>query len=171
MKNYCTTVPFHDAQQDWLQTSHTLSVFQIQKECMTSVLKSSTKGAQRNLTIEISLAFQSTDGTVPYTQACGIAHKICSVKITLVDKPCRFGNMQTALRAIAQTKALLESNHHNPCLQPKGKLIFVLKCQFQSNKKGDLPPTHIEPLPIKLIQQAVKLAMHPIQKKITEQPT
>ena len=43
-------------------------------------------------------------------------------------------------RAIGQTIALLGPNHHNPHLQPNGKLIFALKRQFQSYKKEDHHP-------------------------------
>ena len=64
--------------------------------------------------------------------------------------------METALCAIGQTIALLGPNHHGPYLQPNGKLIFVLKCQFRSYKKEDPPPTCVEPLPVKLIQLAVQ---------------
>ena len=64
--------------------------------------------------------------------------------------------MKTALCAIGQMIALLGPNHHKPGLQPNGKLIFVLKCQFQSYKKEDLPPTHVKPLPVKLLKLAVQ---------------
>jgi hypothetical protein len=64
--------------------------------------------------------------------------------------------METTLHAIGQTIALLGPNHHNPCLQLNGKLIFALKQQFQLYKKEDPPPTCIEPLPVKLIELAVQ---------------
>ena len=64
--------------------------------------------------------------------------------------------METALRAIGQTIALLGPNHHDPRLQPNGKLIFALKRQFQSYKKQDPPPTRVEPLPVELIELAVQ---------------
>ena len=64
--------------------------------------------------------------------------------------------METSLRAIGQTIALLGPNHHDPHLQPNGKLIFALKWQFQSYEKVDLPPTHIAPLPVELIKLAVQ---------------
>jgi hypothetical protein len=60
------------------------------------------------------------------------AHKVLTGKITLSDKPCRLGNVETTICAIGQTITLMGPNHHNPCLQPNGKLIFSLKCQFQS---------------------------------------
>ena len=64
--------------------------------------------------------------------------------------------METALHAIGQTIALLGPNHHDPRLQPNGKLIFVLKCQFQSYAKEDPPPNCVKPLPAKLIKLAVQ---------------
>ena len=63
------------------------------------------------------------------------AHKVRTGKISPSRKPCRLGNVETALHAIGQTVALLGPNHHNPHLQPNGKLIFVLKCQFSPTKK------------------------------------
>ena len=36
------------------------------------------------------------------------------------------------------------------------KLIFALKRQFQSYKKEDPPPTHVEPLPVELIELVVQ---------------
>ena len=77
-------------------------------------------------------------------------------KITPSGKPCYLGNVETALHAIVQTIALLVPNPHDPRLQPNGKLIFALKCQFQSYKKEDPPPTHVKPLPAKLIKLAVQ---------------
>ena len=50
---------------------------------------------------------------------------------------------------------LLGPNHHTPCIQPNGKLILALKQQFQSYKKEDLP-THVELLPVELIELAVQ---------------
>ena len=63
--------------------------------------------------------------------------------------------METALRAIGQTIALLGPNHYDSRLQPNGKLIFALKRQFQSYEKEDPPPTSVEPLPVELIKLAV----------------
>ena len=81
-------------------------------------------------------------------------HEVCTGKITLSGKLCRLGKIETALHAIGQTIALLGPNHHNPRLQPNGKLIFASKQQFQSYKKEDPPPTRVEPLPVKLIKPA-----------------
>ena len=64
--------------------------------------------------------------------------------------------METALRAIGQKIALLGPNHHDQRLQPNGKLIFALKWQFQSYKKEEPPPTHIEQLPLEHIKLAVQ---------------
>ena len=96
----------------------------------------------------------STTHTSNYLAA--FAHKVCTAKITPSGKPCRLGNMETALRAIGQTIALLGPNHHDPHLQPNGKLIFALKRQFQSYKKEDPPPTCVKPLPVELIELAVQ---------------
>ena len=60
------------------------------------------------------------------------------------------------MAATGQTIALLGPNHHDPRLQPNGKLIFALKRQFQSYKKEDPPPTRVEPLPVELIELAVQ---------------
>ena len=69
------------------------------------------------------------------------AHEVRTGKITPSRKPCQLGNVETALCAIGQTIALLGPNHHDPRLQPNGKLIFALKRQFQSYKnKTHLPP-------------------------------
>ena len=65
--------------------------------------------------------------------------------------------METTLYAIGQIIALLGTNHHTPCLQPNGKLLFALKHQFQSYKKDEpSPPKHVEPLMVKLIELAVQ---------------
>ena len=64
--------------------------------------------------------------------------------------------MKTDFHAVGQTIALLGPNHHDPRLQPNGKLIFALKHQFQSYEKEDPPPTHVDPLPDKLIELAVQ---------------
>ena len=64
--------------------------------------------------------------------------------------------METVLCAIGQMIALLGPNHHNPGLQPNGKLIFALKCQFQSYKKEDPLPTCVKPLPVELIKLVVQ---------------
>ena len=77
-------------------------------------------------------------------------------KNLLEQKLCQLQNMVTTLHAIGQTIALLGPKHHNPCLQPNGTLIFVLKHQFQSYKKEVPPPTCVEPLPVKLIELAVQ---------------
>ena len=79
-------------------------------------------------------------------------------RITLSGKLCRLGNVETTLYAIGQTIALLEPNHHDPHMQPNGKLIFVLKCQFWSNEK-------VEPIPIKLIKLAVETCCASSQDK------
>jgi hypothetical protein len=55
------------------------------------------------------------------------AHKVCAGKITLSGKACRNGNVETDLCAMRQTIALLGPNHHDPHLQPNGKLEFALK--------------------------------------------
>ena len=96
----------------------------------------------------------STTYTSDYLAA--FAHKVQIGKITPSGKLCRLGNVETALCAIGQTIALLGPNHHDPRLQPNGKLIFALKRQFQSNKKEDPPPTHVEPQPVELIKLAVQ---------------
>ena len=62
-------------------------------------------------------------------------HKVCTGKFSSSRKLCWLGNVETALRAIGQTIALLGPSHHNPRLQPNGKFIFALKRQFQSYKK------------------------------------
>ena len=95
----------------------------------------------------------STTHTANYLAA--FFHKVRTGKISLRRKPCQLGNMETALCAIGQTIALLGPNHHDPRLQLKGKLIFALKCQFQSYEKEDPPPTSVEPLPVELIKLAV----------------
>ena len=64
--------------------------------------------------------------------------------------------METVLCANGQTIALLGPNHHNPCLQPNGKLIFALKRQFQSYKKEVPLPTCLKPLPVQLIKLVVQ---------------
>ena len=97
----------------------------------------------------------SSTHTADYLAA--FAHEVRTGKITPSGKPCRLGNVETALRAIGQTIALLGPNHHDPRLQPNGKLIFALKQQFQSYKKEDPPPTHIEPLLVELIKLAVQV--------------
>jgi hypothetical protein len=84
------------------------------------------------------------------------AHKVCTGKITPNDKLCRLGNMETIIFAIGLTMALLWPNHHNPRLQPNGKLIFALKQQFQLYEKEDPPPICVEPLLVKLIELAVQ---------------
>jgi hypothetical protein len=65
--------------------------------------------------------------------------------------------VETALHAIGLTIALLGPNHHDPRLQPNGKIIFALKQQFQLYEKEDPPPTPVEPLPVKLIELAVQV--------------
>ena len=97
----------------------------------------------------------STTHTSNYLVA--FAHKVHTGKITPSGKPCRLGNVETTLHTIGQTIALLGPNHHDPRLQPNGKLIFALKCQFHSCRKEDPPPTCVEPLPIKLIKFAVQM--------------
>lgn len=96
----------------------------------------------------------SSTHTADYLAA--FAHEVRTGKITPSGKPCRLGNVETALRAIGQTIALLGPNHHDPRLQPNGKLIFALKRQFQSYEKEDPPPTRVEPLPVELIELAVQ---------------
>ena len=96
----------------------------------------------------------STTHTSDYLAA--FAHEVCTGKISPSGKPCRLGNVETALHAIGQTIALLGPNHHDPRLQPNGKLIFALKRQFQSYEKEDPPPTHVKPLPVELIELAVQ---------------
>ena len=96
----------------------------------------------------------STIYTSDYLAA--FASKVCMGKISPSGKPCRHGNVDTALCAIGQMIALLGPNHHNPHLQPNGKLIFVLKHQFQSYKKENPPPTRVKPLPVELIEIAVQ---------------
>ena len=96
----------------------------------------------------------SSTHTADYLAA--FAHKVRTGKITPSGKLCRLGNVETALCAIGQMIALLGPNHHNPRLQPNGKLIFALKQQFQLYKKGDPPPTCVEPLPVELIELVVQ---------------
>jgi hypothetical protein len=84
------------------------------------------------------------------------AHKVRTGKITPSGKPCRLGKMETTPFAIGQTIALLEPKDHNPHQQPYDKLIFALKCQFQSYEKEDPSPTCIGPLPVELIELAVQ---------------
>ena len=86
----------------------------------------------------------STTHTSSYLAA--FAHKVCTGKISLSGKPCKLGNVETALCAIGQMIVLPEPNQHDPCLQPNGKLIFALKRQFQTYKKEDPPPTCVESL-------------------------
>ena len=64
--------------------------------------------------------------------------------------------METTVHKIGQTIALLGPNYHGPCLQTNGNLIFAMRCQFQSYKKEEPPPTHVEPLPVMLIESAVQ---------------
>ena len=71
----------------------------------------------------------SSTHTADYLAA--FAHEVQKGKITLSCKLCRLGNVETSLHAIGQKIALLGPNHHNPRLQPNGKLIFALKPQFQ----------------------------------------
>ena len=99
----------------------------------------------------------STTYTSDYLAA--FAHEVHTGKITPSGKPCRLGNVETALHAIGQTIALLGPNHHDPRLQPNGKLIFALKRQFQSYEKEDPPPTRVEPLPVELIKLAVQACL------------
>jgi hypothetical protein len=96
----------------------------------------------------------SSTHTANYLAA--FAHKVRTGKITPSGKPCRLGNVETALCAIGQTIALLGPNHHGPHLQPNGKLIFALKRQFQLYEKEDPPPTRIKPLLVELIKLAVQ---------------
>ena len=96
----------------------------------------------------------STTHTSDYLAA--FAHKVRTGKISPSRKPYHFGNVETALCAIGQMIALLGPNHHNPRLQPNGKLTFALKCQFQSYKKVDPPPTCVEPLSVELIELVVQ---------------
>jgi hypothetical protein len=67
----------------------------------------------------------SSTHTADYLVA--FTHKVHTGKITLSGKPCRLGNVETALHAVGQTIGLLGPNHHNTHLQPNGKLIFSLK--------------------------------------------
>ena len=96
----------------------------------------------------------SSTHTAGYLAA--FAHKVRTGKVTPSGKPCRLGNVETTLRAIGQTIVLLGPNHHDPRLQPIGKLIFALKRQFQTYKNEDPPPTRVEPLPVELIELAVQ---------------
>ena len=72
----------------------------------------------------------STTHTSIYLAA--FTHKVWTGKISPSRKPCQLGNVKTALHAIGQMIALLGPTQHDPRLQPNGKLIFELKCQFQS---------------------------------------
>ena len=96
----------------------------------------------------------STTHTSDYLAA--FTHEVCTGNISLSRKPCRLGNVETALNAIGQTITLLRPNHHDPRLQPNGKLIFALICQLQSNKKEDPPPTCVKPLPVEFIKVVVQ---------------
>ena len=60
------------------------------------------------------------------------AHKVSTGKISPSEKSCHLRNMGTAPHEIGQAITLLGPSHHDLCLQPNGKLIFALKCQFQS---------------------------------------
>jgi hypothetical protein len=51
-------------------------------------------------------------------------HKVWTGKISPSDKPCRLGNVETTQHASGQTIALLRPNHHNPHIQPNGKLFL-----------------------------------------------
>ena len=93
------------------------------------------------------------------------AHELCTGKISPNRKPSQLGNVETALCAIGQTIALLGPNHHNPRLQPNGLLIFALKCQFQSYKEEDPPPTGVKPLPVELIKLVVQACHASIMAK------
>ena len=73
------------------------------------------------------------------------------------QKPCRLGNVEAALRSVDQTISLLGPNHHDPRLQPNGKVIFALKQQFQAYSKADPPATQVDPLPPGLIELGVQL--------------
>ena len=84
------------------------------------------------------------------------AHKVRSGKFSQSRKLCQLGNVETALCAIGQTITLLGPSHHDPRLQPNGKLIFGLKRQFQSYEKEDPPPACVKPPPIELIELAVQ---------------
>ena len=99
---------------------------------------------------------QGLSSTHTSNYLAAFSHKVCTWTITQSGKPCRLGNMETALRAIGQKIALLGPNHHDQRLQPNGKLIFALKWQFQSYKKEEPPPTHIEQLPLEHIKLAVQ---------------
>ena len=56
-----------------------------------------------------------------------------------------------------QTISLLGPNHHDPRIQPNGKVIFALKQQFQAYSKADPPATQVDPLPQGLIELGVQL--------------
>jgi hypothetical protein len=121
---------------------------QKQKHCGSSGLQNAPSGEMN------PIQDPSSTHTADYLAA--FAHEVRTGKITPSGKPCRLGNLETALRAIGQTIALLGPNHHDPRLQPSGKLMFALKQQFQSYEKEDPPPTCVEPLPVKLIKLAVQ---------------
>ena len=71
----------------------------------------------------------------------------CTGMLSPSQKPCRLGNVEAALRSVDQTISLLGPNHHDPRLQPNGKVIFALKQQFQAYSKADPPATQVDPLP------------------------
>ena len=87
---------------------------------------------------------------------CSICPQSTDRKITLSRNPYQLGTVETALCTIDQTIALLGPNPHDPHLQPNGKLIFALKCQFQSYENEVPPATCVEPLPVELIELVVQ---------------
>ena len=84
------------------------------------------------------------------------SHEVCIGKITLSAKPCRIGNMETALCAIGQRIALLGPTTTTHVYSQMASSYLPLKCQFQSYKKEEPLPTCIEPLPVKLMKLAVQ---------------
>ena len=99
------------------------------------------------------------DPSTPFTgdYLAAFAHDVRMGTIVPGRKPCKLGNVETALRSVGQTIALLGPNNRDPRLQPTGKLLFALKRQLQCYAKEDPPPTRVDPLPVDLIKIAVSI--------------
>ncbi len=94
----------------------------------------------------------SIDDPMPLLQIYAARYRVGAIAPS--RSPVKARTVEAALRAVGQTFSAL--GYRDPRLQDSGKIDFRLHRQLQAYNKADPPPHRVKPVPLQVIQQAVR---------------